>query len=222
MHCDILAGQGEFMRFCLKSIFACMVLGVAIGASCQAKDQQQQHYAAEAKSMHVFGIWQGTTPCADCSGIITTLTLYQKSANDFTHAIYRQRLKYIDRGSFTSYGTWTVLRGMPGNQDATVYQLNPDKPENTQYYLRVDDDTLQQLDREMKPIDSKLNFTLKRIGATQKAGMPNPASVNCAKQGGTLKIVTAKDGGQIGICTLPDGKQCEEWALLRNECGASK
>jgi copper homeostasis protein (lipoprotein) len=136
----------------------------------QTNDKQQQtRLAATAKTMHVLGTWQGTTPCADCSGIITTLTLYQKASNDFTDAVYRLQLKYIDRGSFTNYGSWTVLRGMPGNANATVYQLDPDKS-GKQYYLRMDDNTLQQLDGEMKPIDSKLNFTLKRIAN------PNPSS----------------------------------------------
>jgi hypothetical protein len=40
--------------------------------------------------------------------------------------------------------------------------------------LRVDDNTLQQLDGDMKPIDSKLNFTLKRIGTSQNIDKPNP------------------------------------------------
>jgi copper homeostasis protein (lipoprotein) len=160
--------------FLRKSIFAFTVIAFALSTQSQTDKQQQARLAATAKTMHLLGTWQGTTPCADCSGIITTLTLYQKGPNDFTEAVYRLHLKYIDRGSFTSYGSWTVLRGMPGNADATLYQLDPDKPQGTQYYLRVDDDTLQQLDRERKPIDSppdsKMNFTLKRIGKS------NPAS----------------------------------------------
>jgi len=159
-----------------KSIFAFAIIAFALSMhsptvqSQTTNKQQQARLAATAKTMHVLGTWQGTTPCADCSGIITTLTLYQKAPNDFTDAVYRLHLKYIDRGSFTTYGSWTVLRGMPGNADATLYQLDPNKPQGTQYYLRVDDDTLQQLDRERKPIDSKMNFTLKRVAKS------NPAS----------------------------------------------
>lgn len=52
---------------------------------------------------------------------------------------------------------------------------------------------------------------------TPKIGMPNPASVHCKDQGGTLEIRTGKDGGQFGVCTLPDGKVCEEWALFRDK-----
>jgi putative hemolysin len=206
------------MRFRSISLFACAAFALAIATSSQTKDTQQARYAAQIKTMQVLGTWQGTTPCADCSGIITTLTLYQKAPGDFTHTVYREHLKYIDRGSFTSYGSWDVLHGMPGNPDTTVYQLTSDKSKGKQYYLRVDEDTLQQLDSEMKPIDSKLNFTLTRIAVASKAGLANPASVNCVKQGGSLKIVTGKDGGQVGICIFPNGQQCEEWALLRHEC----
>ncbi len=109
---------------------------------------------------------------------------------------------------------------MPNHPDATVYQLNPDKGDGVQYYWRVDDDSVRQLDREKKPIDSPMNFTLKRISAPQKIGMPNPASVNCTKHGGTLKVKTGKAGGQTGICTFSNGKQCEEWAFLRNQCSS--
>lgn len=52
-------------------------------------------------------------------------------------------------------------------------------------------------------------------------GMANPASVNCAQQGGRSEIRTAADGGQYGVCVFNDGRQCEEWALLRdNRCVA--
>ena len=49
-------------------------------------------------------------------------------------------------------------------------------------------------------------------------GVANPASVNCAQQGGTLSIETRGDGGQYGICLFEDNRQCEEWALMRGDC----
>jgi len=203
-------------------IFAALASSMLAFGQTQ-NNEQQEKFAAMTKTMRVMGTFRGTTPCADCSGIITTLTLYQKEPNNFIDAVYRLQLRYIDRGSFTKYGEWTILRSRPGDDNTTVYQLDPDGP-GKQYYLRVDDNTLQQLDGDMRPIDSKLNFTLKRIGGSQSKniGMPNPASVNCTKQGGTLKIETGKDGGQIGICTFPNGKQCEEWALMRNECSPNE
>jgi len=50
-------------------------------------------------------------------------------------------------------------------------------------------------------------------------GMPNPASVHCIQQGGRLDIRTRPGGGEYGVCLFKDGRQCEEWALLRdNRC----
>lgn len=55
----------------------------------------------------------------------------------------------------------------------------------------------------------------------QMIGMANPASVHCDKAGGRSEIRTRSDGAQYGVCVFNDGRQCEEWALLRdNRCVA--
>ncbi|MFA5870892.1 MAG: DUF333 domain-containing protein [Candidatus Paceibacterota bacterium] len=46
----------------------------------------------------------------------------------------------------------------------------------------------------------------------------NPASVNCTKLGGNLKIEKRGDGGEYGLCYFEDNRACEEWALLRGDC----
>ncbi|MFH1329393.1 MAG: DUF333 domain-containing protein [Actinomycetota bacterium] len=51
-----------------------------------------------------------------------------------------------------------------------------------------------------------------------ETGIPNPASVFCEEQGGTVEIVTAADGSQSGVCHFPDGSVCDEWAFFRGEC----
>lgn len=50
--------------------------------------------------------------------------------------------------------------------------------------------------------------------------LPNPASVNCEEQGGTLQIEARPDGGQFGVCYFEDNRQCEEWALFYGDCPA--
>ncbi len=50
------------------------------------------------------------------------------------------------------------------------------------------------------------------------ADMPNPASVFCEENGGTLEIRTAEDGSQSGFCVFPDGSECDEWAFYRGDC----
>ncbi len=53
---------------------------------------------------------------------------------------------------------------------------------------------------------------------TPKTHVANPASENCAKQGGTLKIETAGDSSQYGLCMFSDTMACEEWALMNGDC----
>ncbi len=48
--------------------------------------------------------------------------------------------------------------------------------------------------------------------------LANPASVNCAQQGGTLSMEQRPGGGEFGVCVFTDNYQCEEWALFRGEC----
>lgn len=50
------------------------------------------------------------------------------------------------------------------------------------------------------------------------AGLANPASANCVEKGGTLKIQKNSKGGEYGVCFFEDNRQCEEWALFRNQC----
>jgi len=57
---------------------------------------------------------------------------------------------------------------------------------------------------------------------TQKVGLPNPASVHCIEQGGTLEIRKGPDGGERGFCLFQDGSECEEWALFRGECSPGR
>jgi putative hemolysin len=49
------------------------------------------------------------------------------------------------------------------------------------------------------------------------SGLPNPASVYCEEQGGTLEI-REDENGQYGVCLFDDGSECDEWAYYRGEC----
>jgi hypothetical protein len=53
---------------------------------------------------------------------------------------------------------------------------------------------------------------------TSSSQIANPASVNCGKQGGKLSIETGPGGGQYGVCVFSGDKECEEWAMFRDQC----
>jgi putative hemolysin len=55
---------------------------------------------------------------------------------------------------------------------------------------------------------------------TTPAGLANPASVYCVKQGGRVEIVD-QAGGQVGYCNLPDGTRVDEWEYYRSQTGAT-
>ena len=58
------------------------------------------------------------------------------------------------------------------------------------------------------------------VAPTSAPQIANPASENCAKQGGELSIDKNGAGAEFGVCLFDDNQQCEEWALMRGECPA--
>jgi len=114
------------------------------------------------------GVYKGRLPCADCAGLDTEIRLYAKGRFDTTDAFYVRTQTYRDtpRGdvTFSDRGVWAVLKGDAVDPNATVYQLNPDDVTERQSFLLTDKgDALVQLDRELKPIATKMNLTLRKV-----------------------------------------------------------
>ncbi|MFN8717821.1 MAG: copper resistance protein NlpE N-terminal domain-containing protein [Gemmatimonadaceae bacterium] len=100
--------------------------------------------------------YAGTLPCADCGGIVTTLTLWPDT-------VYRLREVYEgkQRQPSVSMGRWRV--------DAGILSLETDSG-MPRLYSRVGDDTLTLLDLQGKPIASALNVALVRAAAMDSIG----------------------------------------------------
>ncbi|MEI9981255.1 MAG: copper resistance protein NlpE [Edaphobacter sp.] len=125
----------------------------------------------------LLGVYKGTLPCADCEGLDTTLRIYAKGRFDFTYAFFVRTQTY--RGApkgdvtFSDRGDWAMLRGDATDENATVYQLNPDDEKRSESYLLDDGgNALVMLDKEQRPIESTANLTLRKIGAAQPAAKP--------------------------------------------------
>ena len=62
--------------------------------------------------------------------------------------------------------------------------------------------------------------------ALNLSAIPNPASVHCVENDGTLKSAKTKSGGSYAICQFStcdsdkncQSSECEEWAFFRKEC----
>ena len=92
----------------------------------------------------------GVLPCPGCEALQTSLTFYRKPDE------YRMVETYFstpqgDRVVSTG-GAWTTVQGTPENKDATVYQLDPDRPDKTRNYLHIEKDRLRPLDAERREI----------------------------------------------------------------------
>lgn len=105
--------------------------------------------------------YTGTLPCADCSGIETTLSLTQE--NDYTsEGTFEKSETYLGRSEepIKSTGNWTTERGNTSDPDATIIVLNPQDPNTVERYLQVNATTLEKLDQQGNEIQSDLNYTL--------------------------------------------------------------
>jgi copper homeostasis protein (lipoprotein) len=116
----------------------------------------------------LFGVYKGTLPCADCNGLETVLRLYAKGKFDYTYAFYVRTRTYVGAPdgdvTISDRGEWTLLRGDATDDNASVYQLNPDDAQHSEALLVQDNGaTLTQLSKELEPIDTTINVSLKRV-----------------------------------------------------------
>jgi len=135
-----------------------------IDSALAAKNKGREMDSANAV---LIGVYEGVVPCADCDGIKTELTLYQDAANSENNS-YTLKETYLNGKAktgdttFSSTGKWDILRGIKGDQNATVYFLNYDDPESTRYFLKQSDSAVVLLDKDQKIIAGNLNFTLRK------------------------------------------------------------
>ncbi|MDO8914079.1 MAG: copper resistance protein NlpE N-terminal domain-containing protein [Phenylobacterium sp.] len=121
--------------------------------------------AAAAPSPDALSItFAGDLPCTDCPGLRTELTL-TRDAPYSGGGTYKLVETYLERGApIITTGIWGTLRGDAVDPDATVYELNPEKPEPARRHFRRvgDDEALKVLGGDRTPLPDSLPSTLKR------------------------------------------------------------
>jgi uncharacterized lipoprotein NlpE involved in copper resistance len=101
-------------------------------------------------------VFRGTTPCADCPGIDTTLTLNE----DGTFTLSTVYLERNESKPFVLTGSWRGLEGSGANTLGTIYELKTG--EGDIHYYREEGENVRQLDQEGNEIESNLSYTLVR------------------------------------------------------------
>ncbi|MGH8081802.1 MAG: copper resistance protein NlpE, partial [Lysobacter sp.] len=98
------------------------------------------------------GGFSGTLPCADCSGIDTKIEFKADGSYSIEETYQGKK-----DGNAKGDGSWTA------EEDGKRLRLDPNsKSDSDRLFEVVSHDEVRQLDQEGKPIDSKLDYSLKR------------------------------------------------------------
>lgn len=130
----------------ITAIIACLILISA----CGSRNEVVQKY-------------EGLLPAADCPGIRYTLTVrHQEHSGDGTFSLDMTYLEAEDGkdATFTYTGRRYTQRGIPGDDNATVWQLVTDDGEDTFNFLVEDSLTITLLNRDFQKSDTGLNYSL--------------------------------------------------------------
>ena len=125
--------------------------------------------AQENSATDPYAIFVASTPCneevrplhnipadADCDLIKWSLTLYQdaKTKSPIRFALNSEWGYYINNRTYETRGTndkvegkWKIVKGTKKNPRAEIYQLNPDQPELSVSFLKLDDNVIHVMDK---------------------------------------------------------------------------
>jgi hypothetical protein len=113
-------------------------------------------------------IFDGRTPCLnfalqgslgitnDCLKLKWRLTLFRDSKTNKPTAYTLEGTQYR-RNKIE--GKWTIIKGTKNNSEAIIYQLNPDRPDESMSFLVGDENVLFFLDREYRLLTGNDNFS---------------------------------------------------------------
>lgn len=145
--------------------------------------------------------YAGTLPCADCPGIEWTLTLIEDGS-------YRLRRVYLEAEvgkdrAFVEIGQWQT----GGREDRVILGDRPEGP----IQLEVQDaDTLRLLSQQGEPIESRLDYELRRLAEVDRIDDPFPMR-------GEFSYMA--DAGRFSDCrtgkALPVAQEADNAALER-------
>ena len=133
-----------------------------IFATCLAVTKSSAQ-AGSAANSSVLGVFVAATPShdlirpllqipagADCDLVKWELTLYHHPQT-FAPTTYSLRSEYgfyinnstyEKRGTYTTAGTWAIVKNVPGHPDAVFYTLDPDRPKISLSFLRLNNNVI--------------------------------------------------------------------------------
>jgi hypothetical protein len=121
--------------------------------------------AADRALPVLVGVFTGTVPCADCSGIRTDITLVASNPARSSEGTFSLVEHYLgtrtgDR-AFRRHGRWSIVKGTKSSPDAIVYQLTADDGGRTVRLRRVNADTVRLLGEDGTDPAADAGYTLR-------------------------------------------------------------
>lgn len=125
-----------------KNVLFLMVIAGLFMASCN----QNKSKTPEQLKNEVVGIYHGTLPCADCSGIQQTLTLN----NDDSYVMERVYMGKGDGTPYTDRGTYRI------ENERVILSGITDAPSD----YKIHEGSLEQMDMSGNKVDSDFDYRL--------------------------------------------------------------
>ncbi|MEK7298655.1 MAG: copper resistance protein NlpE [Candidatus Margulisiibacteriota bacterium] len=150
------------MKMLFSKLCTAVVLGTVVGSAVWAAPM----------------MYRGTMPCADCSGIDTTLTL--NGDPHATQGTFTSRQVYMggrNPRTVSTSGTWTMTHGYGNDPNAMVYTLRSSSNAAPMYYVESGG-SLQMLDRNRQSMPNNgRNYRL-NVQATANASASAKSRLN--------------------------------------------
>lgn len=128
------------------------IISLLILAGCQHKLPQSQNQPVDK-------VYTGILPCADCSGIETTVVFNPNGT-------FIEKLTYLgkeeQKNTFFSTGNWT-------KKDGKLFLIDSEE-QKTYFQPSADGKSIEYLDQDGNKIESNLNYTLEQVTPDKKSG----------------------------------------------------
>jgi copper homeostasis protein (lipoprotein) len=135
----------------MKKYTAVLLLALILVPACAPEGKAPALTKTEKAANAYVGTYEGILPCADCEGIETELAL----SPDTTFTLIEYYL--TDNAElFLTEGTWRV------SDDLKYIILDSSQDEVLNMFYTLKGKDLLKLDMNAKPIESGLNYTLRR------------------------------------------------------------
>lgn len=181
----------------------------------------------------IFGIFVGTSPCQDlirplhhvpakagCDQVKWQLTLHQDSRTNMPttytlaseYEVYTSNSTSEKSGSHTFEGTWTIEQNVAGHPGSIFYTLDPEKPERTLSFIRLDDNVIHvaNKDKSLMTGDGGQSYSLNRKNPKPTASVKQSLPVSTVDHALTQIVFQGRTPCQeiARVSAIPVAEDC--------------